>query len=222
MNVHEARGNDEEMAVMEIEAVFLRKFVPDVFAEMGKVAVDDGASVGDAALVVAADGKSEAAGLMVFQRLFHEEIEGSTGEEAGFLVLEEVRVPDGDVNTGNAECDEEGQEKGLPVDGFEDGAGGNQGAGEEEAVDLFFVFLVFRCSRCDEAEDEVELVSAGAAVSDVSPQAVSASSMTAASRRATSFFILNPPMCVLSAQISFHRFYYTGCGGDLQEVFHEF
>ena len=93
---------------------------------------------------------------MVFQRLFHEEIEGSAGEEAGFLVLEEVRVPDGDVNTGNAECDEEGQEKGLPVDGFEDGAGGNQGAGEEEAVDLFFVFLVFRCSRCDEAEDEVE------------------------------------------------------------------
>ena len=156
MNVHEARGNDEEMAVIEIEAVFLRKFVPDVFAEMGKVVVDDGASVGDAALVVAADGKSEAAGLMVFQRLFHEEIEGSTGEEAGFLVLEEVRVPDGDVNTENAECDEEGQEKGLPVDGFEDGAGGNQGAGEEEAVDLFFVFLVFRCSRCDEAEDEVE------------------------------------------------------------------
>ena len=156
MNVHEARGNDEEMAVIEIEAVFLRKFVPDVFAEMGKVAVDDGASVGDAALVVAADGKSEASGLMVSQRLFHEEIEGSTREEAGFLVLEEVRVPDGDVNTGNAECDEEGQEKGLPVDGFEDGAGGNQGAGEEEAVDLFFVFLVFRCSRCDEAEDEVE------------------------------------------------------------------
>lgn len=33
MNVHEARGNDEEMAVIEIEAVFLRKFVPDVFAE---------------------------------------------------------------------------------------------------------------------------------------------------------------------------------------------
>lgn len=119
MNVHEARGNDEEMAVIEIEAVFLRKFVPDVFAEMGKVAVDDGASVGDAALVVAADGKSEASGLMVSQRLFHEEIEGSTREEAGFLVLEEVRVPDGDVNTGNAECDEEGQEKGLPVDGFE-------------------------------------------------------------------------------------------------------
>ena len=47
---------------------------PHERAEMGKVAVDDGASVGDAALVVAADGKSEAAGLLVFQRIHQERI----------------------------------------------------------------------------------------------------------------------------------------------------
>ena len=53
------------MAVAQVEGLPAGEFFLDVFAQVGEVAVDDGAAIGDAALVVAADDKSEAAGGML-------------------------------------------------------------------------------------------------------------------------------------------------------------